>query len=206
MPGTDHWLFLSLLGHDHRQWSAQLFEGYVSSADTGSEGLIRASRAALDDFCLPSPSDDAAAAAANAEFVCATLLALMRQHLANDRLLIQTMEVVAFLFDAGILQRSSVTFKPLFVLTQKAHYRTGSVRKLEAAVKVYGGLLEVGSEEERREVARKLTSMLLHPFPNVRCAVVDCLWVGRGVGKGVNWVRARKEDVEGLRREMQSIS
>lgn len=195
MPGTDSWLAASSLHHDHRQWSVQLFEGYVSSADSGSEGLIRTSRAALASFCASAP--------ANREFCCAALLACMKHHLANDRVLVPTMEVLAFLFDAAVVQYSRVSFRALSLLTQRAHYKTGSVRKLEAAVKLYAGLLDVGTRAEQRAVEAKLAGMLLHPFPGVRNAVADALWVARGVGKGVDWVRAKKGEVDALRVELE---
>jgi hypothetical protein len=67
------------------------------------------------------------------------------------------------------------------------------VRKLEASIKVYGGLLEVYPE-----AIQKLSSMLLHPFPKVRDHVADLLFVKRGVGKGVDWTKAGKEDLNRL--------
>jgi tubulin-specific chaperone D len=81
---------------------------------------------------------------------------------------------------------------------QKAHYKTANVRKLEASVKVYGGLLEV-----HPEAIQKLTSMLLHPFPKVRDHVADVLFVKKGVGKGVNWTKASKEDLNRLLEELK---
>lgn len=84
------------------------------------------------------------------------------------------------------------------MLVQKAHYKTSNVRKLEAAVKVYSGLMEVYPA-----VLQKLSSMLLHPFPKVRGQVADVLWVARGVGKGVDWTKAKKKDLDALRAELE---
>jgi hypothetical protein len=72
------------------------------------------------------------------------------------------------------------------------------VRKLEAAVKVYGGLLEVYPE-----TIQKLTGMLLHPFPKVRDHVADVLFVKKGVGKGVDWTMASKADLNRLLEELK---
>lgn len=85
------------------------------------------------------------------------------------------------------------------MLLQKAHYKTGNVRKLEAAIKLYGGLLQVYPE-----ALEKLTSMLLHPFPKIRNHVTDMLFVARGVGKGVNWTKASKDDLKKLKEELAS--
>ncbi len=85
-------------------------------------------------------------------------------------------------------------------MAQKAHYKTGNVRKLEAVIKLYGGLVQVYPE-----AFQKLTSMLLHPFPKVRNQVADVLFVARGVGKGVNWTKAGKEDLRRLQKELDRI-
>jgi len=78
--------------------SLDLFEGYVGSADTGSEDLVRASRAALADFCE----------AGNTDRVSSTLFAVMKRNIDNDRILVPTLEAMAFLFDVQILQQSSL--------------------------------------------------------------------------------------------------
>jgi len=75
-----------------------LFEGYVVSADAGSEDIVRASRAALVDYCVP----------ANIDLVCNTVLAVMQRNSNNDRVLVSAMEVMGFLFDMGIAQKSSL--------------------------------------------------------------------------------------------------
>jgi tubulin-specific chaperone D len=82
---------------------------------------------------------------------------------------------------------------------QKAHYKTGNIRKLEAAIKLYGGIVQVYPE-----ALQKLTSMLLHPFPKMRNQVADTLFVVRGVGKGVDWTKASKEDLKRLRETLES--
>lgn len=49
------------------------------------------------------------------------------------------------------------------------------------------------------EALKRLSALLLHPFPRVRNQVVDTLFVVRGVGKGVNWVKGNKDDVKKLK-------
>lgn len=77
---------------------------------------------------------------------------------------------------------------------QNAHYKTGNIRKLEASVRVYGSLVEVYPD-----ALDKLTKMLLHPIPTLRNAVADTLFTVKGVGKGVDWSRAKKEDLGRLK-------
>jgi len=57
-------------------------------------------------------------------------------------------------------------------MLQKSHYKTGNVRKLEAAVRMYGNLIQV-----HPEALEKLTTMILHPFPKIRNQVADTLFV-----------------------------
>ncbi len=56
-----------------------------------------------------------------------------------------------------------------FNVVQKTHFRSGNVRKLEAAVHVYSGLASV--YVVRKEALGKLCSLLLHSFPKV-CSFV----------------------------------
>jgi hypothetical protein len=86
------------------------------------------------------------------------------------------------------------SWRDLYSLVQNAHYKTGNIRKLEASVRVYGGLVEVYPE-----ALDKLTKMLLHPIPTLRNKVADTLFTARGAGKGVDWSRAKKEDLAKLR-------
>ncbi|TAQ85333.1 hypothetical protein B7494_g6343 [Chlorociboria aeruginascens] len=129
-----------LIGPYEHKWSIEMLEGYVSSADTGSEDLIRNSRAALVAFCETG----------NINLICETLLEVLEKNISNDRILVPTMEAIGFLFDAQIMQRSSL-------------------------------------------------NMLLHPFPKIRNQAAEELFVAKGVGKGVNWAKAGKAEVETLK-------
>ncbi|KAH6673464.1 tubulin folding cofactor D C terminal-domain-containing protein [Halenospora varia] len=151
-------------------WLLSLLEGFVLSADTGSQDLIRVSRAALIRFCSLSPS--------HLQFVCSSLVLVLEQNLANDRVLVSVLEVIGFLFDMQIFQQADVKWSRLFFLVQKAHFKTGNVRKLEGAVRVYAGFLEIPSING--EVEKKLRGMLRHNFPRVRKCVEEELFVGLG--------------------------
>ncbi len=80
------------------EWATNLLEGYVTSADTGSEDLIRASRGALVEFCNNGYGD----------LICHQLFALTMSKV--DRVLIPTLEVIGFLFDMQIMQKSSLKY------------------------------------------------------------------------------------------------
>lgn len=45
--------------------------------------------------------------------------------------------------------------------------------------------------------------MLLHPFPKIRNQVADVIFVTKGVGKGIDWTKAGKEDLRRLKEELE---
>ncbi|EFQ27786.1 beta-tubulin cofactor d [Colletotrichum graminicola M1.001] len=190
-------------------WMAELLAGYVTSADTGNEDLVIASRAALADFCAASPQNLAA--------VCAALVSNVKTRQGQDRVVVPTLEIVAFLCHVGLFQKCPyVDVRHLCLQVQKAAYKTGSVRKLEACIKVYGCL--AGFEEESEEAGpdpvpvalgdgkragilearKRLAALMFHPWPRVRSLVVDELWKlfsesGRADSlKSVDWSKADK--------------
>ena len=89
------------------------------------------------------------------------------------------------------------SWRGLYALIQNAHYQSGNIRKLEAAVKLYGGLLDVYPD-----ASQKLTSMLLHKYPKVRNEAADTLFAKKDVGKSVNWVKAKQVDLVKLRKAL----
>ncbi|KUJ17224.1 uncharacterized protein LY89DRAFT_669630 [Mollisia scopiformis] len=184
-------------------WAISLLEGYITSADTGSEDLVRASRAALVDFCNSGHDT----------IICDQLFQLAKKSKV-DRVLIPTLETIGFLFDMGIMQRNPPryvtpsylpesrrpenTWEEFCDVIKATHLKSSNVRKLQAVVKIYGGLIEVYPE-----ATTKLSSMLLHSFPQIRNAVADELWVAKEVGKGVDWAKAGRNDLIKLRKEIK---
>ena len=182
---------LSLCSHPLTQgWIRKpLLEGYVTSGGAGSESLLRASRAA---FVFYTESSDTATLAV----LCTYLTDLVEEHISNDRLAVPLLDFFAFLFEAGVLQRlkdQEFAWRRLFTMVRKAHFKSGNVQKIEAAVKVYAGLM--GVSRVRAEVQGKLCSMLLHPYPKIRNGVADVLLVVTGNESlmGVNWSKSQTE-------------
>ncbi|KAM4056991.1 beta-tubulin cofactor d [Hirsutella rhossiliensis] len=182
---------------------AELLAGFVTSADTGNDDLVMASRAALTEFCEASR--------ANGGLVCRGLLRNLRERQGEERVVVPTLEISAFLFHCGLFGRDDgASLRELCRQTQRAGYRSGNVRKLLACVKVYGG---VACTEARR----RLGALLFHPWPRVRSAVVDELWGvlgdeddgttaagGRGRARllGVDWAKADKQTIRGVVEEL----
>ncbi|KAJ0354888.1 hypothetical protein COL154_002080 [Colletotrichum chrysophilum] len=200
---------------DEEAWMSELLSGYVTSADTGNEDLVIASRAALASFCAASP--------AALSSVCGALVANLkaRQGLAAaDRVVVPTLEIVAFLCHVGLFQKCAgvlVGLRSLCLQVQRAGYKTGNVRKLEVCIKVYGcvaGFDDTGADPEVAEGVRdgvaearkRLGALMFHPWPRVRSQVVDELWKlfgeeGDGGGraeelKSVDWSKAEKGSIK----------
>ncbi|KAF6842157.1 beta-tubulin cofactor d [Colletotrichum plurivorum] len=210
-----HPLISSSARADGGAWMSELLAGYVTSADTGNEDLVIASRAALADFCAGS--------AANLTAVCLALVGNLKSKQGNDRVLVPTLEIVAFLSHVGHLQKCrEVDLRQLCLQVQKAGYKTGNVRKLEACIKVYGCVASISDDDggfaeelqnRRREgvveARKRLGALMFHPWPRVRSQVVDELWKlsveeggGGGAGgaaeslKSVDWSKAEKNSIK----------
>jgi tubulin-specific chaperone D len=86
-------------GRFQDNWQREFMEGYVTSADTGAEDLVRASRAALAQFCE----------AGNTELVYRTLVLILSDYwmAGYDRVIVSCLEVISFLFESRILQKTS---------------------------------------------------------------------------------------------------
>ncbi|KAI1323066.1 beta-tubulin cofactor d, partial [Xylariaceae sp. FL0255] len=164
-------------GTGEESYTASLLAGMVTSADTGNEDLVVVTRAALAELC--ETSDD------SLRRVCVALLYNLKRYASQDRVLVATLEVVAYLFHVGLLQQCCVggentpqlNLRSLCLLVQKAAYKTGNVRKLEACIKVYGAIVATSYQEMGvAEAKKRLGALLLHPWPRVRSLVVDELW------------------------------
>ncbi|PLB42066.1 tubulin folding cofactor D C terminal-domain-containing protein [Aspergillus candidus] len=159
--------FLQLLELQSIDWlRLPLFQGLATSAVVGAEGLVRSSRLALayslNNHGAPERQTVAIA-------ILKDLLVILTENLQDDRYAIPTLELIAWLLDgyvSFIPEGLETSFRKLFVAVQKAHFKTANVARLEAAVKIYASLSRL--EALRAEVLKKMTGMLLHPFPRVR--------------------------------------
>ncbi|KAK3491844.1 tubulin folding cofactor D C terminal-domain-containing protein [Neurospora crassa] len=198
-------------------WMEELLAGLVSSADTGNEELVIATRAALCDFCQQSKE--------KTDAVCTALLRNLKSRQGQDRVLVPTLEITAFLLHVGIFQTcDQINYKSLCLQAQKACYKTGNVRKIEACIRVYGAVAALGRshgseqasvdgrDEQRKQegimdARKRLGALMMHPWPRIRSFVVDELWGLTSISlndpaaqklKGVDWGQAEKGSVKSL--------
>ncbi|EPE02311.1 small nuclear ribonucleoprotein u1a [Ophiostoma piceae UAMH 11346] len=153
-----------------------LMRGYVTSADTGNEELVVASRAALVKYV----GDDSKRKRALWTALCKNLPVPLTGKGPPDRIVVPTLEVVVILFYSGVFgQGEDDGLMELCAQVSTAADKIGSVRKVEACIKLYGAvaLTQSSAADEAR---KRLAALLQHPWPRVRTAVVDELW-GLGI-------------------------
>ncbi|KAJ5107034.1 hypothetical protein N7456_003709 [Penicillium angulare] len=197
--------FFQLLASWSQEWiRLPLLKGLATSAVAGAEGLVRSSRAAIIQFF----NSRSAQADPNIliEFLQVSS-ATLSENLADDRYAIPIIEFMAFLVDsyhsmAIGSNESNPVFRRVFTLVQKAHFRSSNIARLEAAVKLYAVLLEI--QPLREDILKKLTAMLLHPFPRVRSSAAEYLYTmtDSETIKYENWSASPKElkgKVDGVR-------
>ncbi|OJJ50938.1 hypothetical protein ASPZODRAFT_155944 [Penicilliopsis zonata CBS 506.65] len=159
--------FLQLLSLQRiDQFRSPLLQGFATSTVAGTESVIRESRSALISFI--NGHDELQRQTLVITFIN-ELVVVLSDNLQDDRYAIPTMELLAFLIDSyvdEVPEDWKISFRKLFVLVQKAHFKSSNMPRLEAAVRMYAPLSRMGSL--RGDVLKKLTSMLLHPFPRVR--------------------------------------
>ncbi|PWY95857.1 hypothetical protein BO94DRAFT_482772 [Aspergillus sclerotioniger CBS 115572] len=195
---------LQLLHLQDIDWLRQpLFQGFATSAVAGSEGLIRSSRSALVQSIQETGQQTAAMA------IITDLTTILGENLQDDRYAIPVLELLAFLLDGficSIPDESVPSLRRLFVLVQKAHFKSSNIARLEAAVRTYAPLSRI--EQLHTDVLKKMTAMLLHPFPRVRNTVAEYLFMETEVDavKLEDWskpTKQLKEQVDKLRETLK---
>lgn len=103
-----------------------------------------------------------------------TLVALLDDSLTDERQVTPILETIVFVLEQKIellLENDGQwPIRKLWNLVRKAHSKSTNIRKLEAAIRIYGELAT--NSDTRRDALCQLRDFLLHPFPNVGC---ECL-------------------------------
>ncbi len=101
-----------------------------------------------------------------------TLVALLEDSYSDDRQATPLLETLAFVLEQFIDLEPGTECKlptrKLWNVVRKAHFKSTNIRKVEAALKIYGALAI--HSDLRVKALGKLIEMLLHPYPSVsRC-------------------------------------
>lgn len=194
--------------HKYLQRFNNFFTGYVSSANDGSQDVIRASRAGLINFCEDFESSN--------DFVChsfnkTSLIfdALLQMIISKTKRLVASgLEILAFLICVGILNEQ-VFLKGVEILdvVDKILYSCKDFKKIEAAIKFYGALLQLEESSKmiiiRQKAIHSLTQLLIHQYPKIRNTAADELFFRTEHGKGIDWTGEKKfHEIEIIRRSL----
>jgi hypothetical protein len=149
-----------------------LIEGMVSSATAGTEVLGVTSRGAILEYIQDQPKE----AQTDVSMTFVTVLTKRLKTPGNDdRVMIPTMELLAFLIEqvTSARQPSETQHRYLEVLeaVQTTQGPSSSLQKVEAAMQVYCSLTTVPGTKMR--ALDRLTRLLLHRYPKVRLASFD---------------------------------
>ena len=141
--------------------------GIVSSAAAGTEDLGRASRSAIVSYVHDQPE----VLQMDMCILFFTTLLDQLEVAAEDRLVVPTMEVLAFLIEQDVLiecrTRNLQDYHSMLLQKmQKVHQPSSSLQRVEAALRIYSCLAVV--QETRTKALEKLTRMLLHRHPKVK--------------------------------------
>jgi hypothetical protein len=151
---------------------APIIEGIVSSATAGTEALGVASRGAILEYIQDQPEE----ARMDVSMTFLTILTNKVRTSANDdRVMIPTMELLAFLIEQMTsTRRPSETqnhYLEVLEVVQMSQEPSSSLQKVEAAMQVYSSLTTV--PETKMRAIDRLTRLLLHRYPKVRLPSFD---------------------------------
>jgi hypothetical protein len=154
-----------------------LLSGCISCAGTGAEALLQAARTVLADGMMVATVEQL-------ERFISDFISVLKGLLDDNAIAIHpALELLAFILRCNLVNdvfdSSNVKWRSLLLTVQKSHFKSNDIARIIAAVQVYTGLAQIFSIRE--EVLKKLFSMLkTNPFPRVRFAVADALWVVTG--------------------------
>jgi tubulin-specific chaperone D len=164
--------FVTLLEFLQVPWlQSWILQGIIHSIATGTEDLMRLSRLALINTMFNNTRGDRVGG------ILETLVSLLDDSYTDDRQAVPLLETIAFIMEQAIDPegelRQKLPTRRLWNIVRKAHFKSTNIRKLEAAVRIYGALALEG--EVRRNSLGKLRDLLLHPYPSVSTYHLSCV-------------------------------
>ncbi|KAH3743339.1 beta-tubulin cofactor D [Pelomyxa schiedti] len=115
----------------------------------------------------------------NEQSLSLTLLMLFEKNLACSRITVPLMKTVGMLLNSGFfasLQPPDNLFSvEIFRLAQKETRKSTDIQKLSVALYLFAGLLTF-KEPTRTRSLKHLISMLVHPYPKIRCKAAEHMY------------------------------
>ncbi|TPX61395.1 hypothetical protein SpCBS45565_g07278 [Spizellomyces sp. 'palustris'] len=170
------------------QFRVSTLVGLVVAIGGLSESLVRSSSTNFIDFVNTIPDgmnvDDNNSM--NLGDLFAALLEVFRQYQRHDRVSKPLLDVIDLLFGSGAIARfyNAQFYQELYDLVKKEVFKSKDVKKLLSGIKVFCGFLSLGGADGHETVSgireRALNQLLMylnHPYPKVRRAVAEELYV-----------------------------
>jgi len=160
------------------EYRYELLTGLITSAGSRTESLLRHSSQCLSEYInqLPTMEGDTTV---NLQDVVREFNSILENYFHDDRVSIALLEVIGILFESGTLSRvgDEALYNRLLFLTRKEAYKSRDVRKLVAVIKVLVGYAGLTPSKARTNAMRQLLIYLVHPFPKIRVATADQLFM-----------------------------
>lgn len=145
--------------------------GIITSASSGNENLIRASRTAITNYIETARSQDV-------DQFHSILLEIIPDAMPDGRLLRPGLEVLGFVLDVDSEERVKDDFsgwRKLLRAMPEIRRRSTDIRTLEAIVRIYAGLERY--DDLWMQCQNSLRKLLAHRFPKIRLAAAAALYV-----------------------------
>lgn len=158
-----HFSYILSLNIVYLELLRPILTGLITSAASGSDSLLCASRSALY-------SHIESLGGRRAQNIISCLLAILSDNLHSERLSLPTLTVIAFLGDINVFDQLAATesflgWPKMLTLLSKSHYKSTNVRKLLSCISCYSSLARIPAAQ--KSALTKLSNLLQHPYPTV---------------------------------------
>ncbi|KAI8822570.1 armadillo-type protein [Fimicolochytrium jonesii] len=196
----------------------RILSGLVLSIGGLSESLVRHSGSSFVSFAASLSEQAIDTSGTGPEMTIpdlfSALLQVFKTYHRQDRVSISILETIDLLFGCGAFARytsGEAYFKELLALTKKEVFKSRDVKKLLAGIKVLCGFASLrGIEgplmpEIKTTALSQLILYLVHPFPKIRSAVAEQLYLTISAEEPVDFVEGEElpdemEDTEDAER------
>ncbi|KAH8549512.1 armadillo-type protein [Umbelopsis sp. PMI_123] len=159
-------------------YRSELLIGLITSAGSRTESLLRHSSQCLSEYINQLPTKEGDVTLCLQDIV-REFNWVLETYRHDDRVSIALLEVVGSLFESGTLSHvnDDQLYNRLLFLTRKEAYKSRDVRKLVAVIRVLVGYAGLPHSKARTTAIQQLLTYLVHPFPKVRVATADQLFI-----------------------------
>ncbi|TPX36633.1 hypothetical protein SmJEL517_g01309 [Synchytrium microbalum] len=167
------------------EYRVELLVGITVSVGGLAESLIRQSTANLADLVNSLPTTSTSQSDFDLMGFFAAVLEIFARYPKQDRVILPLFEMLDVLFGVGAVVRldEPKVFDQLYNATKNEVFKSRDAKKLLAAIKVFAGFASLGDQSApacvaiRRRGLSQLVSYLIYPYPKVRRAASEQVYV-----------------------------